>query len=132
MGDVRARLWPATGALSTLAATSVRARARCSSAVRRPTNAARVPDTSSVRWPCRSSSEHGDEHFRLVLDMRDLTYLNSAGLRILADFLTISRANGGDLHLAGLSDKIRRVFEIIGFDNFFDIFEDIPSAIEGF
>jgi anti-sigma B factor antagonist len=92
----------------------------------------RVDTAGAIELERALQAEHGDEHFRLVLDMRDLTYLNSAGLRILADFLTISRANGGDLHLAGLSDKIRRVFEIIGFDNFFDIFEDIPSAIEGF
>ena len=92
----------------------------------------RVDTAGAIELERALQAEHADGHFHLVLDMRDLTYLNSAGLRILADYLTISRANQGDLHLAGLSDKIRRVFEIIGFDNFFDIFGDIPDAIEAF
>ena len=92
----------------------------------------RVDTAGAIELERALQAQHEAGHYRLVLDMRDLTYLNSAGLRILADFLTVSRDNDGDLHLASLNDKIRRVFEIIGFDNFFDIFDDSSAAIEGF
>ena len=92
----------------------------------------RVDTAGAIELERVLQAEHDAGHYQLVLDMNELTYLNSAGLRILADFLTVSRANGGDLHLAALTGKIRRVFEIIGFDNFFDIFEDLPSAIADF
>jgi anti-anti-sigma factor len=70
--------------------------------------------------------------YRLVLDMTDLTYINSAGLRTLADVLTQSQENGGDLKLAALSAKVRRVFEIVGFDNFFSIYETPQEAVAAF
>ena len=92
----------------------------------------RVDTAGAIELERALQAQHDAGNYRLVLDMSDLTYLNSAGLRILADFLTISRTNGGDLRLAALNDKIRRVFEIIGFDNFFDIFDESSTAIEGF
>ena len=69
---------------------------------------------------------------QVILDLSQVTYINSAGLRILADMLTRTQANGGDLLLAGPSQKIRRVFQIIGFDNFFRLFDDVDSAVEAF
>jgi anti-anti-sigma factor len=92
----------------------------------------RVDTAGAIELERALQAEHEAGNYRLVLDMSDLTYLNSAGLRILADFLTISRDNGGDLHLAALNNKIRRVFEIIGFDNFFKIFDESSAAIKGF
>ena len=92
----------------------------------------RVDTAGAIELERMLQAEHEASHYRLILDMKGLSYLNSAGLRILADFLTMSRANEGDLVLASLSDKILRVFEIIGFDNFFKIVDDVPSAMESF
>ncbi len=69
---------------------------------------------------------------RLVLDMGGVSYINSAGLRTLADILTQCRANDGDLLLAALSPKVERVFKIIGFDKFFDIFDTAETAVSQF
>jgi anti-sigma B factor antagonist len=70
--------------------------------------------------------------YKMVLDMTDLSYINSAGLRTLADVLTQSQENGGDVKLAALSPKVQRVFEIVGFDNFFHIFETADEALGSF
>ena len=51
----------------------------------------------------------------MVLDMAEVHYMNSAGLRTLADILTRNRANGGDLLLVAPNPKVERVFKIIGF-----------------
>jgi len=67
-----------------------------------------------------------------VLDLSGVTYINSAGLRTLADFLTRNRASGGDLHLVSLSPKVERVFKIIGFDRFFDIYDSVEEATADF
>jgi anti-anti-sigma factor len=71
-------------------------------------------------------------HFRLVLDMAEVEYINSSGLRVLADILTANRASGGNLHIAAPSKKVRRVFEIVGFHNFFRLFEDTASAVASY
>ncbi|MCL4879143.1 MAG: STAS domain-containing protein [Anaerolineae bacterium] len=71
-------------------------------------------------------------HNQMVLDMAEVKYINSSALRTLADIVTQNRDNGGDLKLAALSQKVKRVFEIIGFDNFFEIYENIDSAVAAF
>jgi anti-anti-sigma factor len=68
----------------------------------------------------------------MVLDMEKVRYISSAGLRTLADVLTKNKQANGDLKLAALSPRVRRVFEIIGFDNFFSIHETVQGAVADF
>jgi anti-anti-sigma factor len=68
----------------------------------------------------------------LVLDMSDVNYINSSGSRTLADVLTRLRELGGDLKLAALSQKVLRVFQIIGFDKIFSLYDTVELALAGF
>ncbi len=70
----------------------------------------------------------GAGHYKLVLDMAGVSYINSAGLRTLADILTKSRSNDGDLRLVALTSKVERVFKIIGFDKFFTLYDSVEEA----
>jgi anti-anti-sigma factor len=70
-------------------------------------------------------------HYKIILDMTHVTYINSAGLRSLADILTQSRAQKGDLRLVALSPKVERVFKIIGFDKFFETYDSLEKAKAG-
>jgi anti-anti-sigma factor len=74
----------------------------------------------------------------LLIDLSGVDSLSSAGLRAL---LGISKmldggAGGGgkSAHLKLLSpqQQIRRVLNIAGFENLFDIFEDRDKALESF
>ena len=69
---------------------------------------------------------------KMVLDMADVRYICSAGLRTLADVFTKNRDAGGDLKLAAVNRKVMRVIQIIGFDKFFSIYETIDAAIADF
>ena len=73
----------------------------------------------------------GGSH-QIVLDLSGVSYINSAGLRTLADILTKCRENGGDMFLVALSPKVDRVFRIIGFDKFFDAFDSVEAAVSSF
>jgi anti-anti-sigma factor len=66
---------------------------------------------------------------KMVLDMTEVRYINSSGLRTLADVLTKNRDAGGDLKLVALNQKVGRVFRIIGFDHFFSIYDTVQAAI---
>ncbi len=69
---------------------------------------------------------------KMVLDMADVRYICSAGLRTLADVYTKNRDAGGDLKLAALNQKVLRVFRIIGFDNFFSTYDTSQAAAADF
>lgn len=69
---------------------------------------------------------------KMVLDMAEVSYISSAGLRTLADILTRNREQGGDLKLVALSRKVLRVLRIIGFDKFFTLYDTLEEAIADF
>ncbi|MBN2303951.1 MAG: STAS domain-containing protein [Anaerolineae bacterium] len=69
---------------------------------------------------------------KMVLDMVQVQYINSAALRTLADIITQNRAQGGDLKLAALTPKVKRVLQIVGFDQFSDIHDTVAEALAGF
>jgi anti-sigma B factor antagonist len=69
---------------------------------------------------------------RMILDMCQVRYINSAGLRTLADILTQNKASDGDLKLVELNPKVMRVFQIIGFDKFFSIYDTAEQALADF
>lgn len=63
---------------------------------------------------------------RLVLDMRDLGYLSSAGLRQLI----YARQNLADevrVVLVGTNERVRRTIELVGFDQSVTFVDQIPE-----
>jgi anti-sigma B factor antagonist len=67
---------------------------------------------------------------RIVLDLTQVTYVSSAGLRM---FLLLSRratSNKGYVALLGLSEEIRDTMDITGFLNHFTTYETLDAALE--
>ncbi len=73
----------------------------------------------------------GGSH-RIVMDMSMVEYISSAGLRSLAAVLVKSRAEGGDMKLAALNERVSRVFRIIGFDVLMSVHDTPEAAIADF
>ncbi|NDJ62891.1 MAG: STAS domain-containing protein [Chloroflexi bacterium] len=71
-------------------------------------------------------------HHKIVLDMAEVGYISSNGLRTLADVLTQNKEAHGDLKLVGLNVKVMRVLQIVGFDKFFSIYDTVDAAIADF
>ena len=72
--------------------------------------------------------EEGDRG--LLLDMSRMTFISSAGLRIVLIMAKQLDRQGGNMALYGLSDRVREVFRISGFDTILDIAEDRARAWE--
>lgn len=70
--------------------------------------------------------------YKMVLEMSNVNYISSAGLRTLADVLTQNRQNGGDLKLVALNPRVARVLQIIGFHNFFASYDTLEAAKAAF
>ena len=66
---------------------------------------------------------------KLVLDLADVPYVSSAGLRVLLIGAKAARSGGHKLVLSGLSAPVREVFDISGFSSIFTIEADVESAL---
>ena len=65
----------------------------------------------------------------MIMDFRNLSYIDSSGLRALLLTAKLLRSRGGELVLCGLSDQVRDVFRISGFDSMFPIHETRSDAL---
>ena len=68
----------------------------------------------------------------LVVDMKDVKWMNSSGLGMLMAGLTTLRGSDGDLKLANVSERVRRPIEIAKLDQILQIFESVDAAVESF
>lgn len=66
---------------------------------------------------------------QLVLDLADVQYVSSAGLRVMLKAAKIARGNGNKLVLAGLAPPVREVFHVSGFEAIFRIADDRAAAL---
>ena len=69
---------------------------------------------------------------KFVIDFEDLVHINSLAMGILRGKLRVVRDLGGDIKLVGLNDHIKTIFEMIGLDELFDIYNTEEEAIASF
>ncbi len=67
---------------------------------------------------------------RLVLDLRELDYVSSAGLRVFLMAAKRLMPTDGGMALFGLQGNVREVFEISGFTSILTIRDDHQQALE--
>lgn len=72
-----------------------------------------------------------DGHYKTIIDMGGVVYLNSAGLHTLARYQQTNQKKGGDLRLAKLNPIVQRVFQMVGFRRFFRNYSTVDSAMLG-
>lgn len=65
----------------------------------------------------------------IVVDFAELTYISSAGLRVLLMAAKKSRASGVPLALSGMAPQVREVFQVSGFAKLFAIYDDAGAAV---
>jgi anti-sigma B factor antagonist len=66
----------------------------------------------------------------IVVDLSDVTYVDSSGIAIFIDALQRVRQYGGRIGLASLQDNVRMVFEIAKLDQVFQIYPDRDTAVK--
>ncbi len=72
-------------------------------------------------------------YFRFVLDLREVTFISSRGLKSLVRGRKLARrSNRGDLRLVAPQPKIREVLEFTGLLPLFSIYEDAVDAVGSF
>ncbi|MFN8001550.1 MAG: STAS domain-containing protein [Acidobacteriota bacterium] len=69
---------------------------------------------------------------RIVVNCEKLNYISSAGLGVFMSFIEEVRERGGDIKICGLVPKVKHTFEILGFQDIFEMLDDQPTAVRNF
>jgi anti-sigma B factor antagonist len=69
---------------------------------------------------------------KIVLDLADVDYIDSAGLGALVSAFTSVRNEGGDLKLVYLTKKVQDLLQMTKLYTVFEIFDDETAAIKSF
>ena len=69
---------------------------------------------------------------RVVLDGSALDYISSAGLGVLKKMSREFRAEGGDLRMAALTEKINKIMNLLGFSQVIQVFGTNEEASASF
>ena len=71
--------------------------------------------------------------YKIIIDMNDVSYISSAGLRILIDIQKIcKKLNQGEVILTNLPQRVYETLELAGFLPLFKFYSNVNSAIEAF
>lgn len=89
----------------------------------------RIDGTNARQVQTDLESALGGDDRQLLLDFADLSYISSAGLRVILLVARQLDQKGGQLAVCGLSDSIAEIFKISGFDKIINVHADRPAAL---
>ena len=69
---------------------------------------------------------------RLVLDISNIAYVDSAAIGCLMDLYRQATAAGGTLKLAGVQKRVETMLTMTGAHNFLEVHADQASALKSF
>jgi len=58
----------------------------------------------------------------VLIDLKDVTFMDSSGLSALVSALKTVRTSGGKLYLCSINDQVRMVFDLTRMDRVFETF----------
>lgn len=71
--------------------------------------------------------------YKIILDMTDVSYVSSAGLRVLIDIQKkCKKLNQGEIVLVNTPQRVYETLELAGFIPLFRLFNNVNSAIAAF
>ena len=84
----------------------------------------RVDSEGAVDLDLALQSAVSEGKYKLVLEMAEIRYINSAGLRTLVQLHKRLKRQGGSLTIVNPPDNVIRLFDLVGLDTIFDIHFD--------
>jgi anti-sigma B factor antagonist len=67
-----------------------------------------------------------------VVNLKDLAYSSSAGIRIFLGSARETRRQGGDLRLAAVQHQVDKIFKMSKFDRIVKIYETVEKAQQSY
>lgn len=77
------------------------------------------------------SIQHQGRHC-IVLDMTNLSYMSSAGLRAMVSALKAAKNKGGNVVIAAPNQNMVGTLNLVGFQTLFPQYDDVLKAVDSF
>lgn len=100
--------------------------------------AGRVDAATAPQLKHQIETLFNEGRYRIVLDLANLEYISSPGLRVLIEARKRARdwkltdLEGGDIRIANLPPRIKEVFDLTGFTSLFELYDDTVEAVGSF
>ncbi|AFZ12755.1 anti-sigma-factor antagonist [Crinalium epipsammum PCC 9333] len=73
-------------------------------------------------------SDHVEKGAKIVLiDLKNVTFMDSSGLSALVSALKTVRTGGGKLYLSSINDQVKMVFDLTRMDRVFETFASVDD-----
>jgi anti-sigma B factor antagonist len=69
---------------------------------------------------------------KIVINGSGLAYIASAGLGVIMGLVEEVRGRGGDIRLTDLNDTVLNIFEVVGFNHLYRVFDSEREAIQSY
>ena len=89
----------------------------------------RIDSSNSREFHSELEAVVADSDAALVLDFGDVTYISSAGMRVILLTAKSLQKSGTKFALCSMNDSIREVFKISGFDKVIEIHDSQAEAL---
>lgn len=68
----------------------------------------------------------------IIIDLRQIEFINSIGLGVIIACRTSTIKTGGSLKLIGINDNISKYFKITSLESYFDFYKSEEEALASF
>ena len=88
--------------------------------------------TNASEFQDAMKSQITDSERAVVLDMQNVTYMSSAGLRVVLLVAKDLKRQGSDMAACSLQTGVMEVFVISGFDKIIPLHDSVEAAVSSF
>ncbi len=70
--------------------------------------------------------------FNIIVNCDKLAYISSAGLGVFMGFIEDIRSSNGDIKMSNMTEKVFKIFDLLGFPTLYEIVDDESEAVQKF
>ncbi|MCP5094654.1 MAG: STAS domain-containing protein [Chloroflexi bacterium] len=92
----------------------------------------RIDSNSAPQFDQALKDIMGKGRHNIVLDLSNVNYMSSAGLRAVVSALRECKKKRGDVRLSTPSERVGEVLSLAGLDSLFQVYDDNTAAVGSF
>lgn len=73
-----------------------------------------------------------EDRNKIIVNFEKLSYISSAGLGVFMGFIEDIRAKDGDIKMCNMSEKVFKIFDLLGFPSLYEIVDEENDAVKKF